>query len=174
MEFEIACTCGQDMLVEDQYVGGEVECPGCGGLLMVPPRPVDEGDVPVVAPLASPANQTYVGSRQAPPPPPPPTPKDHPTDLGYGMPGEDVERVHPKAIIAVVLGVIGIVGCPIIPSIAALVLASQAKRDIQDHPGMYTGAGWATLAQVLGALPLLLLMLGLLAALMIPQLVPPD
>lgn len=177
MEFEIACTCGQNMLVEEQYVGREVECPACGGLLPVPPKPVDEDDVPVVAPMASAVDETYGRTTKAPPPPPPPpSPRNEPLDPGYAMPEPNVgdAQTHPKAIIALVLGVIGIVGCPIIPSIGALVLASQAKHDMRLRPDLYSGMGLATVAQILGAIPLVLIGLGILLAFATPFLTPPP
>ncbi len=50
MEFEIACTCGQHMMVDAQHVRETVVCPGCGGHLSVPSPPSPGQQPPVVAP----------------------------------------------------------------------------------------------------------------------------
>jgi hypothetical protein len=164
MEFEIACTCGQHMLVETRYVGQEVECPGCGGLLPVPEAPASGEAVPVVAP------STDVDVQAAPPPPPPPSPATPATArtvnsvpdpppyiyIDHAAGSVDVQRTNGKAIAALVAAIIGMLGClPIVPSVIALVLASHAKDEIQLQPNLYTGTGIATAAQICAVIGLL-------------------
>ncbi len=71
-----------------------------------------------------------------------------------------VRRVHPKAIAALVCGVMGVTTCPLIMSIVSLILASSAKQDIRVSPDVYTGMGLATAGQVLGLLGVMLIPIG--------------
>jgi hypothetical protein len=61
-----------------------------------------------------------------------------------------------KAIAALVLGICGIVVCPIILSIAALVLGYQAKGEIERSGGRISGHGNAKAGIVLGWIGLVL------------------
>jgi len=145
VEFEIACTCGQNMLVESRYVGQDVQCPGCGGILRVPPIPRSGDPVPVVWPR----------SETGPPPPtvPPPFERDD------GPMPPTGRRTHPKAIASLVCGILGVVTCPVGPvvlGVISLVLGGQAKRDILMYPDVYDGVGLAAAGQLLGAVGLLL------------------
>lgn len=130
---------------------------------------------PVVTPTPPPAVPGYVDPAPAPAPPPdvdrysaPEPDRDPfnappaaPTPLIPGpgavqmMPGQQpwmqprMPTTSTNAIIALVLAILGWLFCPIIMAIAALVLASSAKREIRDSQGMVTGGGMAVAAQVI-------------------------
>jgi hypothetical protein len=55
-----------------------------------------------------------------------------------------------KAVTALVLGILGLVFCPVILSIAAIVIGNQAKNEIAQSGGMQTGSGLAQAGVVLG------------------------
>ncbi len=153
MEFEIACTCGQHMLVDGRYVGQEVACPGCQGLLRVPSAPAP-GNAP---PVLSPVTAAGVGpAPTAPGPAPPQAPvAAGPVQVGYeGVVG--TRRTHGRATAALVCGILSIFACPIVLSIVSLVLASQAKRDIRERPDLYEGMGLATAGQICAVVGLVL------------------
>ncbi|MBN1343429.1 MAG: DUF4190 domain-containing protein [Phycisphaerae bacterium] len=151
MEFEIACTCGQNMLVEEAHVGQEVECPGCRQLLTVPGAPRSGDPVPVVRP-GPPPPPPPVSARPAPAGPVPPM---TPVPIGYGGQYVGPRRTHGKAIAALVLGIAGIVFSGCFPlGIIALILGAQAKRDIREQPELYDGSGLATAGQVCAVISL--------------------
>jgi hypothetical protein len=147
VDFEIACTCGQNMLVESQYVGQEVQCPGCGGVLVVPPLPGSGDPVPVVWPRSKTAR------------PPPTSSAPPPFDAGYGPVVPAFRRTNGKAIAAFVCGVLGLFlfPCQFILSVASIFLANRAKWEIQMRPDLYNGMGLAKAGQVLGAVGLMLM-----------------
>lgn len=164
MEFEIACTCGQGMLVESDFVGEQVECPGCGGLLTVPEPPESEDQVPVVAPEAPSVIPTARSVEDSPPPPPPPPPSPEvqearPIELGYAGPLHGPPRTNGKAVAALLLSILAYTICPVVGNIAALVLASMAKSEIRANPQVFTGEGLATAAQWIAAAPLIFILL---------------
>lgn len=53
-----------------------------------------------------------------------------------------------------ILGIVGLVCCGIFAGIPALVLSSQAKKEISASGGQQTGSGMATAGLVLGILSL--------------------
>jgi hypothetical protein len=53
-----------------------------------------------------------------------------------------------------ILGIVGLVCCGIFAGIPALVLSSQAKKEIATSGGQQTGSGMATAGLVLGILSL--------------------
>jgi len=55
-----------------------------------------------------------------------------------------------KAIIAVVLGVLGLVACPLIGSIAGLILSYSAQHEIEGSNGWITGREYVTVGKWLG------------------------
>jgi len=61
-----------------------------------------------------------------------------------------------------ILGIVGIVCCGIFAGIPALVLSSQAKKEIEASGGQQTGAGLATAGLVLGILSLVSTVIGLI------------
>ena len=79
------------------------------------------------------------------PPPPPP--------YGAPMPGESAET-NKKAIFSLVTGILGLFCCPIILSVAAIILSRQAKSEIAGRGG--GGEGLATAGFVLGIVGLVL------------------
>jgi hypothetical protein len=86
----------------------------------------------------------------APPPPPPP---------GYGAPppgygGAAPEGTNKKAIWSLVTGILGLFCCPVILSVAAIILSRQAKSEIAGRGG--SGDGLATAGFVLGIIGLAL------------------
>jgi hypothetical protein len=64
----------------------------------------------------------------------------------YGIPGE----TSGKATASLVLGIIGLFVCPIVCSIAALLLGYQAKSEIAASQGRLGGEGNATAGIILG------------------------
>ena len=151
MEFEIACTCGQHMLVDGRFVGQEVACPGCQGLLRVPSSPPPGNPPPVVSPVTAasvgPAHSAPGGAPTQNVAPPPYAPvAGGAVQVGYGG-VVGTRRTHGRATAALVCGILSIFACPIVLSIVSLVLASQAKRDIRERPDLYEGTGLATAGQ---------------------------
>jgi hypothetical protein len=91
-------------------------------------------------------------------PPPPPDPSG-----GYGYGGYAAPRTNPKAIWALVTGILGLVCCS--PAgIVALILGNQAKREIEASGGAETGGGMAQAGVVLGIIAIVLLVLTILGA----------
>jgi hypothetical protein len=64
---------------------------------------------------------------------------------GYGYP----PRTDTRAVWALVLSIGSFVVCPVVPAIAALILASGARRDIAASGGGLQGAGMVTAATVI-------------------------
>lgn len=58
---------------------------------------------------------------------------------------------HPRATVAMILGIVGLVICPFV-GIAGLVLGNSARKEIDAEPQRYTGRGMATAGFVLGIL----------------------
>lgn len=85
-----------------------------------------------------------------PPPPPPPG--------QYGAPppayGGGTPQTNKKAIASLVTGILGVLCCPIIFSVAALILSNLAKSEIRSRSE--GGEGLATAGLVLGILGLVL------------------
>jgi hypothetical protein len=105
------------------------------------------------------------GSTPPPPPPPPPPPYGSaptgygaPPPPGYGYPaggGYAVPSSNQKALWSMILGIIGLLCCFAI-SIVAIVLAQQAKKEIQASGGTQSGAGQAQAGFILGIVGLVL------------------
>ena len=105
-----------------------------------PPSPALEEVDLTPSPLAWPAPAS-----SAPPPPvgdwPPPVASwPPPAPAGYTTPA----RVPGTATASLVLGIAGLVLCPFFPSVAAIILGLQAKREIELNPqlGGRAVAGW--------------------------------
>lgn len=119
-------------------------CQTCGtpyNRNIAPPRPTEGG-----------AN--YPSSPPPPPPPPPPfqgnTGQASHAPFPYGSPYPGPPVSNGKATASLVLGVVGLLCFGLILGIIALVLAGQAKTEINRSPGRYSNAGAATAGQVLG------------------------
>jgi len=56
---------------------------------------------------------------------------------------------HPRAILALILGILGLAVCPFV-GIAAMVVGSRARKEIDASPGRFAGRGMATAGLVLG------------------------
>jgi hypothetical protein len=68
---------------------------------------------------------------------------------------------HPQVVAALVTGLLGVLMCPFV-GIAAMVLGSKARREIDSDPQRYTGRGMATAGFVLGIVGTVLTVLGVL------------
>ncbi|MFT4299847.1 MAG: DUF4190 domain-containing protein [Aeromicrobium sp.] len=80
---------------------------------------------------------------------------------GYGMP----PRNNPKAIWALVLGLVAFFCCGFITGIPAIILGLLAKKDIEASQGTQTGKGMAIAGLVLGILAVLFnILMGILYA----------
>ncbi|MGI9084561.1 MAG: DUF4190 domain-containing protein [Aeromicrobium sp.] len=89
----------------------------------------------------------------APPPPPPPGPQWPPAAYGQTTPPPAPGQAptnNSKAIWSLVLGIAGLVCCGLIAGIPAIILATQAKREIALAAGQQSGGGMATAGLVLG------------------------
>jgi predicted metal-binding membrane protein len=73
-------------------------------------------------------------------------------------------------VAALVCGIAAFVICPVLPAVAAVILASSAKRKIRDSGGRLDGEGMATAGQVLGWINIGLAALGVLAIVLIATL----
>jgi hypothetical protein len=82
-------------------------------------------------------------------------------DYGSGGPYDTPAVQHPQAIIAMVLGILGLAVCPLI-GIAALVLGSKARKEIDAAPGRFAGRGMATAGFVLGIISIVITVLVIL------------
>lgn len=121
----------------------------------VPPAPVYGQEPPAYG--QAPPNYGSV------PPPPPGFPA---APGGYGPPPGN----NPKAVWALVLGILSITCCGFFTGIAAIVLGSSAKKEIAASGGRQSGEGMATagfvtgiIGSVLGVLMIALFVLGLVA-----------
>lgn len=81
------------------------------------------------------------------PPAPPPygPPSFGPPPYGYGP----MRSTNGKAIAALVCSLAAFVVCPL-TSVAAVILAPQAKREIAAEPDRYDGVGLAVAGQIIG------------------------
>lgn len=91
------------------------------------------------------------------PPPPPPYGQPYP---GYGYaPPRETEQL---AVWALVLGIAAWVLCPVIPAIAALIVASRADAAIAASGGRLGGAGMVKAGRILSWVHLALIGVGIL------------
>ncbi len=109
-----------------------------------------------------PSPQSGPGYGQTPPPgygqpagygPPPGygAPAGYGQPPGWGAPGAGgpPQETESKAIIALVLSIVSFFLCPVLPAIAALVLASSSRRDIDASGGRLGGEGMVTAAKII-------------------------
>jgi hypothetical protein len=80
-----------------------------------------------------------------------PTPLRDPVayDYGYARPLLVVPD-HPSAVLSLVLGLVGLFVFPLLPSVAAWIVAGRARRDIATYPGRWANSGTLTAGFVLG------------------------
>jgi hypothetical protein len=78
----------------------------------------------------------------------------------YGAPGYPVQQEHPKAITAMVVGILGLVMCQV-ASPFAWVIGKRAVAEIDASGGRLGGRGQAQTGYVLGIVGTVLLGLGL-------------
>lgn len=83
---------------------------------------------------------------------------------GYGGPGYgySAPRTNPKAIWALVLGIIGVLCCGFFAGIPALILGNSAKKEIAYSGGSQSGTGMAQAGVVLGIIAIVLGILGII------------
>lgn len=74
---------------------------------------------------------------------------------GLGSP-YGVAPQHPKAVTALVLGIVGLVVCPPF-GIAGIVTGLQVRRDSDAQPGQFTGRSLGTAGLVLGIISILVM-----------------
>ena len=82
---------------------------------------------------------------------------------GPGGPGGQ-SRTEPKAIIALVCAIGAWLVFPLLPAIAALMVGSSARRDIEASGGWLTGEGLVTAARIVAWANIVLCVLGVLLA----------
>lgn len=108
--------------------------------------PLGEPDLPRWdAPPQAPAwDRPLAGSSQGWGPPPPYAHGGEVTGPGAGP-----QQTEPKAVVALVLAIGSFVVLPLLPAVAALLLARASRRDIDASGGRYTGTGLLTAARVI-------------------------
>jgi hypothetical protein len=92
-----------------------------------------------------------------PPPPPPPASAEPPV-------GHRIASDHPRATIALVLGILGIVTCQVVAPFA-LVIGRRAVKEIDASNGAIGGRGLAQAGYILGIIGTVLLGLAVLVGL---------
>ncbi len=124
-------------------------CGGCGASLEQPaPGAQPPAGVPPTGPQGAPPPpwQGYGAPPPAPPAGPlPPYPAYAPSQQNSG-----------KATASLILGIVGIFICPLICSVLAIILGSQAKKEIEASGGMLGGMGMATAGIILGIVGLVI------------------
>jgi hypothetical protein len=80
---------------------------------------------------------------------------------GYG-PGYGAPRTNPKAVWALVLGIVGVLCCGFFAGIPALFLGNSAKKEIAYSGGTQSGTGMAQAGVVLGIISIVLTILGII------------
>jgi uncharacterized membrane protein YjgN (DUF898 family) len=91
-------------------------------------------------------------------PPAPPNQPGQPGQPGYGYAPN-----HPRATLALVLGILGVVLCNVLAPFA-WAIGGTAVREIDASGGRYGGRGSAKAGQVLGIIGTVLLVIGVLVA----------
>ena len=83
---------------------------------------------------------------------------------GWGQPGAyGPQETSSRAVVALVLAIVSFVVFPLVPAIAALVVARGAQRQMDESGGRLTGRGLLTGARVTAWINIALCVLGLLA-----------
>ena len=111
-----------------------------------PQRPGQPGDLP-----------SY-GSTGGDVPPPPGGYGDGNGGYGGGYGGGAPEQ-NKKALWSMILGIVGLLCCGV-AGVVAIVLSTQAKKEIEASGGRQTGAGMATAGLVIGIVAVVLWILG--------------
>lgn len=123
-----------------------------------PPEPPQDPPTPPVPPQGPPAPPYPPPGQAAVPPQAPPQFTPQQGQQGYagyppqpGAPGfYPVAQSSSKATVSLVLGILAFFLCPVILSIAAIVVGNQAKNEIAASGGMLTGEGSAKWGVILG------------------------
>ena len=134
--------CKEKVDVAGSAPNTKTACPKCGGELMTP-------DIPAAAPLKAPQTPQATPMPQGPP------------------------RTNGMAIASLVLAIIGfltsILGIGIIFGVVALILGIIALGQIKANSRQQKGRGMAMAGVILGALSVVMMVLGILAAIAIPN-----
>ena len=132
-----ACTCGQQMQIEERYAGSQVRCPRCGQSLVAP---LAQGQPPGAAPQP--------GSV-----PPPLGPVQFPPGYqGMGL------KPHRGAMI-LTFGILGLVICAIF-GIVAWVMGNGDLREMAAGTMDRTGEGMTRAGKICGMISTILLIAG--------------
>jgi len=129
-----ACTCGQQMQIEDRYAGSQIRCPRCGQSLVAP---LAQGQQPGAAPQAGPVPQP-LGPVQFPP--------------GYQGMGL---RPHRGAMI-LTFGILGLVIC-VVFGIVAWVMGNADLREMAAGTMDRAGEGMTRAGKICGMISTILL-----------------
>lgn len=97
--------------------------------------------------------------------PPPGYQQPPPPGYGYGYP--QPPSTETSAVVALVLSIISFVFCPIVPALAALVVANSAEASIAASGGRKTGEGLARAARIISWVHLGLVLVGLALAVIV-------
>jgi hypothetical protein len=127
-----------------------------------PPPPGPEwGQPPPQPPPGPPGQQPGWG----PPPQPPPYGPGPQPGYGYAY-GGYAPQTESLAVVALVLAIASFVVCPLVPAVAALIVASNAMRAIETSGGKKTGEGLVQAARIISWINLGLCALGFLIILL--------
>lgn len=69
---------------------------------------------------------------------------------------------HPRAVPALVLGILGLVLCGIFAAVPAYILGAKAEKEIAASGGAYGGAGLAKAGKILGLIGIVLTVLAVI------------
>lgn len=137
--------------------------PSSGGWL--PPTGGDEPITPPSAPSGAPGGWLPPSDSGYVPPPPRPEPSYAPPPAqGSSWPGQaapaytstTIRESHGRATAALVCSVVGLFICPVVFSVIAIVLGTQARREIDAEPERYSNRGQAQWGVNLGWIGLVL------------------
>ena len=90
---------------------------------------------------------------------PVPQPAGRPAQAQWGSAPPRPPETNGKAITALVLGIGGFLVCPIVLSVAAIIIGGQARNEIRASQGRQTGDGMAKAGVILGWVSLALTVL---------------
>ena len=110
-------------------------------------------------PQQPPAQDWSQGQAGQPPPPPAGGGQWQYTQAGWQQTGSP--DTNGKAITSLILGILGLVFCPLLASIAALIVGYQARTEIDQSQGYQGGRGLAVAGIVLGWVGVGLVVLGI-------------
>ena len=150
MAIQFSCVkCGARIEVEDQYAGGQCECPSCNASLVIPLASAPAAAQPVAGPGT-----------------PPPVPRMSPPTVGQMLPPVDTGRKG-WAAVALVFGILTFCLPPL--GLIAIICGVVALVKVSNRPTEYGGKGLAIVGITTGGIGMVM---GFIIALLISILLP--